>query len=496
MAQLPEPKAAFKHFLNVTQIPRGSNQNQETWENSKKILAALTSWAKSLGYEPYVDSGHNIVIRKPASKGCESAPVVCVQCHMDMVTQADDNTKIDFLTEPLTPWIEDNTSIRARGTSLGADNGIGIGTAFAILEDKTLVHGPLEILITRDEETGMFGAQAMEKNILKCKYLINIDSEEEKSVCLGCAGGFVFKIYQPIQRRSIVDNTHVYKTIDIRGFLGGHSGCDIHCGHANSLMIMGRLLKKCESTKFQLCSFNGGSAHNTIPRDCTVEVAIPKEEAANFEKLLNQEWNTFKEEYATIEKDVVLKYTDLASPSFSPVNLTETMRLVNFCNHVTFGPVRWSPDVAGLVETSINVAVCNTTDSQFTFTGSCRSFSDSQREWMYTWLNSLCSLAGLVLSEKMGAYPGWKPAPECELAKVMIAETKKAYGTEDIKVYAIHAGLECGLFMGVYPNIECTSIGPHITNPHTPNERLKISSVLPFYKSLLGTLAELGKLKN
>lgn len=410
-----------------------------------------------------------------------------------MVTQNDDVTKIDFLNDPLTPYIEDGKFVRAKGTSLGADNGIGIGTAFSILEDKTLVHGPLEILVTRDEETGLYGAGALQPNVLKCKYLINIDSEEEKSVCLGCAGGFTFRMYQPVQRSSIVGETHLYKMIHLGKFNGGHSGCDIHLGGANALMVMGRILKVAEPTKFQICALNGGTAHNTIPRDCVVEVAIPRNHVDEFVSAVTKEWEAFKEEYHTIEKDCIMEMSDV-KPELSPVNVTETMRLVNLLNHVPFGPTRWSPDVPGLVETSINLAVCVSNEGNFTLTGSCRSFGQSELDFMYNNLKSLCDLSGYILSERIGAYPGWKPEPECELSKVMIEQTKKAYGTQDIKVYAIHAGLECGLFLGKYPHIECTSIGPHITNPHTPNERLKIDSVLPFYKSLTGTLAELSKL--
>lgn len=259
------------------------------------------------------------------------------------------------------------------------------------------------------------------------------------------------------------------------------------------MMMLGRILKVAEKTKFRVISIECGSARNSIPRSGKAEIAVPKENEKEFEELVNAEFKNVQDEYHVIDPDikVIIQST---TKHMNPISLTDTMKIVNFLNHISSGVIRFSPDLKDLVETSMTIAILETKENQFVMTGACRSSRDSQRDWMYTNLESITSFCGYILSEKIGEYPGWQPEPECELTQILIKESKKAYSCEDIKVYSIHAGLECGIIQAKYPGIQCSSIGPQVDFAHSPMERVKISSILPCYKALVESLTQLTKI--
>ena len=327
---------------------------------------------------------------------------MCLQCHMDMVVEKNDDVDINFETDPLTPRIVDNKWLMATGTSLGADNGIGIATCFAILEDKSLRHGPLEVLVTRDEETGMFGATDLEPGVLKAKYMINVDSEEENAICIGCSGGFTVHMTLPTVRESV--SNHTLSRITLNNFCGGHSGCDIDLGRANPLQVMGRLMAA-TSVDLRVIDVTCGTADNAIPRKCVMDVAVPQEQQETFSKQLQAAFDAFYKEYRSIETAATIDVTPLdETPSNAPLSLEESCRLVSFLAVCPFGVQRYSPAVMKDVETSMTCAIARSSSDKVTFIASVRSSSNSQMDMMYAKLRCLCSMCGMRLSERKAPY--------------------------------------------------------------------------------------------
>jgi dipeptidase D len=473
-------------MLALTQIPRGSNKKGETG-NLKKVTAFLKETAEELGCETYVDKGENLIIRKKATPGYEDKPVICFQGHMDMVCQKNDDVTIDFYNDPIIPRI-DGEYLKATGTSLGGDDGAGVATCFAILEDNTMPHGPIEVLITRDEEVGLVGASQLEAGILKAKYMINVDSEEMNAVCIGCAGSFTIEMTMETSR--VADSSLVNRRLILNNFIGGHSGCDIHLGRAHPLLTLGRLLKAVDDLDIRMVSVECGTARNAIPRKCVATVAVPKDKAEMFDSRIRSEFAHFHHEYELIEKTATFSVEPVES-AVLPCDLSSTHRFINFVNVYPFGVQRYSPESSDIVETSVNCGIAQTLDNgSFLFTSSVRSSSQSQIDYMYTKIDSLCSMCGLTISEKMGAYPGWEPNLQSPITKSMVAAFEEVTGKTP-RVYAIHAGLECGLFLQKYPHLDCSSIGPDLNFPHSPDERLLISSVKPMYEVLCKCMQKL-----
>lgn len=330
----------------------------------------------------------------------ESKPTVCLQCHMDMVVQKNDDVEINFDTDPLVPRIVDGY-LRATGTSLGADNGIGIATCFAILEDKSLKHGPLEVLVTRDEETGMYGATDLEPGLLKAKYMINVDSEEQNAVCIGCAGGFTVNMKLALTREELPAMKKL--SLVLNNFVGGHTGCDIHLGRANPLHVMSRLLCAASSSaNYRLVEVNCGTADNAIPRKCVVDVAIPEVEEAMFVAALREEFARFQKEYRLIEVNASFDIVPSVS-TVLPATQACTQQFVNFLQICPFGVQRYSPSKPSEVESSMTCAIAQSKGDLVQFTTSVRSSSNTQMDMMYHKLKCVCSMAGLELSEKKAA---------------------------------------------------------------------------------------------
>ncbi|KAK8789855.1 hypothetical protein WA158_006635 [Blastocystis sp. Blastoise] len=488
LAQLPGNKNVWKYMLNVTQIPRGSNGKGENFRHLK-IQKYLKETAESLGHEVIVEPCGNLVIRKKATPGFESKPTVCLQCHMDMVCQKDDNVTIDMGTDPLVPRIV-GENLMATGTSLGADDGAGIATIFAILEDDSFNHGPIEVLVTRDEETGLNGANAHEVGLLKSQYFINCDSEEQDAICIGCSGGTSLEMELGTVREN--RDGFVKKCLTLNNFIGGHSGCDIQLGRANPMKVMSRLLKSCNFDDYRLVSFDCGTARNAIPRKCVADVAIVSDKVDSFISTIQKTFASFTHEYKKIETEATLDIADSTS-ELIPLDLSSTKRFVHFTNVFPFGPQRWSPDVAGLVETSVTCAMCKThTPDCMTFTCSIRSSAQSQIDEVWNRIESICDLTQTHITQKMAVYPGWEPNVDNLLNKYL-EESYVEVTHKQPKVYAIHAGLECGIITSKYPNMICSSIGPEVKHPHSPQEKLLISSVQPLYEVLVKTLEKLAK---
>lgn len=314
---------------------------------------------------------------------------------MDMVVEKNDDVDINFETDPLTPRIVDG-NLRATGTSLGADNGIGIAACFAVLEDKSIKHGPLEVLVTRDEETGMYGATDLETGILKAQYMINVDSEEENAICIGCSGGYTVTMTLATPQETFSDS--IQSTLILNNFNGGHSGCDIDLGRANPLHVMGRLLTA-TSCDIRLVNIQCGTADNAIPRKCVVTVALPASEKDRFEKDLRSEFANFIKEYRLIEKSATFDIVDASEPSI-PTTKDVTRRFIHFLNVCPFGVQRYSPEVKNAVETSMTCAIAKSDSEKVRFVTSVRSSSESQMNMIYNKLKCLTRLAGMTLSEK------------------------------------------------------------------------------------------------
>ena len=358
---------------------------------------------------------------------------------------------------------------------------------FAMLEDENLKHGPLEVLITRDEEIGLIGAAALEAGVLKAKYMINVDSEAENSVCVGCSGSFTLEMTMPAKREQ---GDYVLREVVLNNFIGGHSGCDIHLGRAHPLVTLGRMLASADECDYRLVSIDCGTARNAIPRKCVAVFAVRADKAECFEKKLQEEFGHFRHEYALIEETATCTISE-AKSALVPCDKTTTRHFVDFINVYPFGVQRYSPESHDFVETSVNCGIAQTLENgNVMFTSSIRSSSLTQMDMMYNKIKSICSMCDLSMSEKIGAYPGWEPNLQSPLTKSMVASYEEVTGKTP-RVYSIHAGLECGLFLEKYPYLDCSSVGPELNFPHSPEERLLISSVEPLYKVLTTCIKKL-----
>jgi dipeptidase D len=478
---IKEDKDLWKYFLLCMDTPRGSDHRDI-------IIPRLMEVIKEIGIEDVtVDEVGNIVARLPATPGLENRPGICLQGHSDMVCEKNEGVEFDFKKDAIQPrYVGD--WLMASGTSLGADNGIAIAAVLAILADKELKHGPIEILITSDEEIGLIGASHLEKDGLKSKYLINCDSEEEYKICIGCAGGFQSDWDLPIER--VAAEGYAYIKVAMKGMLGGHSGVQIHEGRANALKVGARVLNAAsfKYPKMVLNDWIGGTAHNAIPREFIFEVCVPEAEKEGLIALLKEEYEKIVKEHEKLEnRGMCLVFLDIEKSDFPPLDRASTMKLINFMNVLPFGPMRMSPDVEGLVETSFAGTVTKMHEKVCHVMGSGRSSRGSQLEMVYS---VLCSVGGDVPCVKTAEYPGWLPILDSPLLEV----AKKAHMDlfdKEPEVYAIHAGLECGLIQDKNPALQCISIGPEICSPHSPDEKIYVPSISRFFKFLRAIIEKL-----
>ena len=474
------PKAVWEHFYSLTQIPRPSGKKED-------VSAFLADYGKSLGLETIVDEIGNVIIRKPASPGYENHPGVILQGHMDMVPQKNNDTVFDFEKDPIEAYV-DGEWVTAKGTTLGADNGIGVAAAMAILADKSVVHPPLEVLVTVDEETGMYGAFALEGGMLQGKTLLNLDSEAEGELYVGCAGGVDTTAkfqYTPVD----VEEGDVAIKVSVKGCKGGHSGCDIHLQRANANKLLFRFLKDAVANyEARLAYVEGGSLRNAIPREAAAVITIPAEGVDEIMDLVAEYENLFVAEYDGVEDNIQLTATEVECPATElPEDVQDFLiHAITTCPH---GVYRVIPEMPDVVETSNNLAMLITEDNCVTVMCLTRSSVESRKEELQSIIESVFAMAGaeVVFS---GSYPGWKPNLNSHILHVMKTTYQENYGVEP-RVIIIHAGLECGIIGRNYPGMDMISFGPTIKYPHSPDEKVNIPSVAKFYEYLLATLKAL-----
>lgn len=477
-----QPNAVWKHFYSLTQIPRPS-------KHEKEVVDFVVKFAKEKGLEVIIDKVGNVIIRKSATPGMENRMGIILQGHLDMVPQKNSDKVHNFEEDPIEAYI-DGEWITANGTTLGADNGIGVAAAMAVLEDKTLVHGPIEALFTIDEETGMTGAFGLEPATLKGDILINLDSEDEGELYVGCAGGLDANIqlnYSPQKAHTDFD----YIKISVTGLKGGHSGMDISSGRANAIKLLFRFLIGLESKcNFSLASLDGGSLRNAIPREAFAVIGVDSNNYNEVQKLLNEYLNVYKSEFSKVEPDLKMAVEKVSAPS-TIIDTKSQWAIIRAVFGCPNGVVRMSDSMPGLVETSTNFARIFTKDDKILAQCLLRSSVDSAKEALAQKIAAVFQLAGADVTFT-GGYPGWKPNMDSAILKTMQQVYQKNFGKIP-EIKAIHAGLECGIIGGVYPNLDMISFGPTIRYPHSPDEKVKIDTVDMFWRFLVEVLKDVPR---
>lgn len=473
-----EPKLVWKYFYELTQVPRPSKKEE-------KVIAYLLDFAKKHNLEVKKDDAGNILMTKPATKGKENLPTVILQGHVDMVAEKNNDTVFDFDNDPIQTYIEGDW-LKAKGTTLGADNGIGVAAALAILASDNIEHGKLECLFTVDEETGLTGAYALGKDFLTGDILINLDTEEEGELYIGCAGGKGTTAIFHYQEDETPMNQYWFK-LEVKGLNGGHSGSEIHKGLGNANKILNRFLWQL-SRKMQVClaSITGGNLHNAIPREASAVVGIPIGDKEEMVILLNIFSSQIKDELKVVDPKVTIDVETTDEPK-SIIDQTTTYNLINAICACPHGVMAMSQDIPGLVEASTNLASIKMEENNRIIIGtSQRSSTDSLKNYVADMVNAVFTLADAKVEHSAG-YPGWKPNPNSQILKVAEDSYKKLFGKEP-KIKAIHAGLECGLFLEKYPHLDMVSCGPTITDAHSPAEQVNIPSVDKWWILLLDIL--------
>jgi len=479
-----EPRHIWQHFDGIRKVPRPS-------KHEEKVVEHVLAWAKDRGFEVLRDQVGNLVIRVPATPGHESAPTVVLQGHLDMVCEKNTNVDFDFMNDPIQVEVEGDW-VKAVGTTLGADNGIGVAAGMAIADDPEAVHGPLELLMTLDEETGLTGAMGLDGSMLSGRIMINLDTEEDGAVYIGCAGGADSIAEFPLSRRRALLGSIPARLV-VRGLRGGHSGVDIHENRANAIKLAVRTLLRALDQEFEvdLVSLEGGSKHNAIPRESFTVIRLPEASFDGMAGVVEAARSDFADEFPNEPGlEMVLERLQEADEYLRPVNVQSRDRLLHALNGIPHGVLAMSRDVPGLVETSNNLAVITTQESRAVLTTSHRSSVMPALYGVQSQVRSVCLLAGATV-EIHDAYPGWKPNPDSPTVRLAASVHERLFGTAP-ELKAIHAGLECGLLLDKVPGMDIISIGPVIKNPHSPDEVVQISSVARFYTFLKEILAELA----
>jgi len=474
------PVEVWKHFHTLTQIPRPSKKEAEIIEYMKKF-------GEDLGLETLVDEVGNVIIKKPATPGMEKRKGVVLQGHLDMVPQKNSDKDFDFEKDPIEALI-DGEWVTANGTTLGADNGIGVAAAMAVLESTTLKHGPVEALFTIDEETGMTGAFGLKPGLLDGDILINMDSEDEGELYVGCAGGIDVLASKNYSEEAAPAGHEAYK-VHVQELKGGHSGIDIPLGRANANKLLFRFLMQAESDlKIRLAEATGGDLRNAIPRESFAVVMVPSAQVKTFETMVSTYQEIYKREFTDTEPNLSFscKQTEKPAKVVPAVEQAKFIRAIFACPN---GVQRMSQSMKGLVETSNNLAIASVKEGKFEAYNLCRSSVDSAKEataWKIAAVFQLID-AEVKLS---GEYPGWKPNMDSHVLKTCQDVYNKNFGKVP-EIKGIHAGLECGLLGGVYPNFDMISFGPTIRFPHSPDEKVKIDTVKLFWDFLVAILEEI-----
>ncbi len=464
------PVAVWKNFHALTQVPRPSG-------HLEKIQAFLLQWGKDAGIETWQDEAGNILMRKPATAGLEGRKGLVLQAHMDMVPQKTADSPHDFLTDPIPAYI-DGDWVKTHGTTLGADDGMGVAAIMAIMEDKTLKHGPLEALITADEETGMFGAFGLKPGELQGKVLLNLDSETEGELYIGCAGGVDVTATMQYLEIEPLDNRKAYK-VTLSGLRGGHSGLEICEGRANANKLMGRFMREAV-LRFNagLAEWKGGNMRNAIPRDAHVIITVPVRAKSKLLKLAEECQTLWNDEFATIESGITLTVEPATMPeSEAPEEIRDN--LINAILACQDGVMRYIPTIPDTVETSSNFSIVEIGEGEATFSLLVRSSNDSMKMYQAISIKSCFDMAGMKVKFS-GSYSGWQPNVDSPLLAAMKKAYRDLFGT-DAKVMVVHAGLECGIIGAANEGMDMISFGPTLLSPHSPDERVFIPSIPKFY---------------
>jgi dipeptidase D len=473
------PQEVWKNFYRLTRIPRPSGHEE-------KISTFMADFGSNLGLETIVDEVGNVIIRKPATPGMERCKGVILQAHLDMVPQKNSGTLHDFETDPI-ETVVDGDWVRACGTTLGADNGMGVAAAMAVLESTVLPHGPIEVLFTSDEERGMTGAVGLKPGLLMGEILMNLDSEDDGELCIGCAGGVNGTMTFSFNGQAVPAGYTGF-SIKVTGLKGGHSGVDIHLGRGNANKIMNRIL--CEGHArcgLLLASIDGGSLRNAIPRESIAMVAVPVTGVENFLDALSILIVKIKDELSVTEPALCIEALSAETPE-RVIEEPVFVRLLKAVYACPNGVMRISSEMEGLVETSSNLAIVRSSHGVITVECLLRSSVDSAREDLEAMIGALFDLAGAVSVFDKG-YPGWKPNPDSPIVKKMREIYTKKFGKIP-EIRAVHAGLECGIIGGTYPALDMISFGPTIRYPHSPDEKVNIASVGKFWDFLVEILGK------
>jgi len=471
------PSALWQHFAALNAVPRASKKEEQ-------VISFIMDFGRDLGLDTFKDEVGNVIIKKPATAGMENRQTVCLQSHLDMVHQKNADTVFDFATQGIHMLVEDDW-VKAKGTTLGADNGIGVASIMTILAATDIPHPALEALFTIDEETGMTGALGLKGGLLDAAILLNLDTEDDDELTIGCAGGIDVTAagnYVPVKTG---DNVEAYR-IALRGLTGGHSGMDIYKGRGNANKLVNRiLLEAAEKFQVGISSIDGGSLRNAIPRESVCIITVPVAEAAPFREFVQEQETILKKEYQSTDPNLNIAVENVPDPGtvWDKAFQYRFLRTVAACPN---GIYRMSPAISGLVQTSNNIARVLVQDGEFTVLCLTRSSVDTEKMDLAKTICYTFELAGAKAGFG-GSYPGWQPRPEAPIVKLMSELYTELFGA-DAHVNAVHAGLECGILGTNYPGMEMISFGPNIRGAHSPDEKVQISSVQKYWPFLLETL--------
>ncbi|KAA6350541.1 Cytosol non-specific dipeptidase [termite gut metagenome] len=470
------PKNVWKHFHSLTQIPRPSGFMQPVTE-------FLLNFGRDLELESFIDDAGNVIIRKPATPGMETRKGIILQAHMDMVPQKNNDTTHNFEKHPIQTYIDDDW-VKAKGTTLGADNGLGVAAIMAVLEDNNLKHGLLEALITKDEETGMFGAFGLRPATINGEILLNLDSEDEGELFIGCAGGLdinATKLYQEVKPLE----HHIAFKVTLKGLRGGHSGLEIDKGRANANKLMVHFLYEATQRGARLADWQGGNMRNAIPREVQTVVTVPAADKESFLKSVAGFEAMCNEEYKAVETPISFKAEQVELPQgIVPLDVQDALiQAIYACPN---GVIRMIPTIPDTVETSSNLAIISIGNGEASIKILARSSSDNMKADLANSLESCFKMIGMTV-ERGGDYSGWQPNFDSPILHAMKASYKKQFGKEP-EVKVVHAGLECGIIGSTIKGLDMISFGPTLRSPHSPDERVYIPSVAKFYDFLVATL--------
>ncbi|MEM1318767.1 MAG: aminoacyl-histidine dipeptidase [Bacteroidota bacterium] len=472
-----EPQSLWNHFADLNAVPRPSKKEE-------RVINFIKAFGAQLGLDTKVDEAGNIIIKKPATPGMEDRATVVLQSHLDMVHQKNADTVFDFDKQGIEMFVEGDW-VKAKGTTLGADNGIGVASIMAILADKEMAHPPVEALFTIDEETGMTGAMALKGGLLDAQIMLNLDTEDDNELTIGCAGGVDITARGEYEQEALSGSFKAY-TLQVKGLTGGHSGMDIHLGRGNANKLMNRLLQQAsEELGLRLASLDGGGLRNAIPRESKAQLAIPIGSDEAFRYFIKEQRAVLQAEYQSTdpELEVVLEDSGMPAQCLNNEFQQQLLRALYACPS---GIYRMSPDIEGLVQTSNNLARVLVSGGEYELLCLTRSSVDSEKGDLARAIRSTFELMGAYVSFD-GAYPGWTPKPGATIVKLMSGLYEELF-QEQAHVNACHAGLECGILGTNYPEMEMISFGPNIRGAHSPDERVQISSVQKYWGFLQETL--------